>query len=75
LLQAIAACSGFLLTFGDCFAYEHPHLPGEVLITLDADCLATDPPVVLHPIAAGVARSALPTGLHDDHPRHPVRHH
>ena len=50
LLQAaIAARSRFPLNFGDCFAYAHARLRGEALLTLDADFLATDLPVVLHP--------------------------
>ncbi len=50
LLQAaIAARSRFPLNFGDCFAYAHARLRGEALLTLDADFLSTDLPVVLHP--------------------------
>lgn len=50
LLQvAIAARSRFRLNFGDCFAYAHALAGNEALITLDADFLRTDLPVVLHP--------------------------
>ena len=49
LRTAVAARSRFPLNFGDCFAYAHAHLRNEALITLDADFLATDLPVVLHP--------------------------
>lgn len=49
LRVVIGARSLFPLNFGDCFAYAHAHLRHEMLITLDADFLATDLPRVLHP--------------------------
>ena len=39
----------FPINFGDCFAYAHARLLNEPLITLDADFLKTDLPLVLHP--------------------------
>ncbi|NLD67789.1 MAG: type II toxin-antitoxin system VapC family toxin [Limnobacter sp.] len=46
---AISARERFPLDFGDCFAYAFARIRDEALITLDADFLATDLPVVLHP--------------------------
>ncbi|HRO59358.1 MAG TPA: type II toxin-antitoxin system VapC family toxin [Burkholderiaceae bacterium] len=50
---AIAARERFPLDFGDCFAYALARTRGEALITLDADFLATDLQVVLHPARMG----------------------
>lgn len=46
---AVSARERFPLNFGDCFAYALARIRDEALITLDADFLATDLPVVLHP--------------------------
>lgn len=49
----IEARARFSLNLGDCFAYAHALQRGEALLTLDADFLATDLPLVLHPQRAG----------------------
>lgn len=46
---AVSARERYPLNFGDCFAYALARIRNEALITLDADFLATDLPVVLHP--------------------------